>query len=240
MPSVVRYSLLAACGVFGLPLVASAQYGKVEGVDVMTPVATPYVSSGTILLDSSDLAPATTPFGPPGMYPGSYGTRGTRLPVPTTRSRSSQTPQWTIPVGEYGLELADGTRMVGRPAKNWTARIATGFGTVTIPLAQIAHIAPAGKGQFAAYLKNGDRVSGSLVSNSMKFETRFGTLSVAAADIARLRSSGAGAAQPVTGAVSRSSNIRPGDRTSNRTLIGPTPVPPPTRFFPSFRRPRPK
>jgi hypothetical protein len=194
MPSAVRISLLVACGVFGMPLIADAQY-KVESFEGITP--------------ATDSTRARNPR-PPGMYPGgSFTRRGMRLPVPAARSRSAQGPQWTIPVGEFGLELADGTRMVGRPAKDWTARVATGFGTVTIPLVQIAQIAPAGKGQFAAYLTNGDRVSGSLVSNAMKFETKFGTLSVAAADIARLRSSHAAITpQPVAGGVGPPNRVR--------------------------------
>jgi hypothetical protein len=200
MSSVVRLALLVVCGVLAAPLVAAAQFRLATPAESFDgPVALPAadVGAGTIMLDS--IAPPGVPFGR-GMsgYPGTMSPGG-GLPYRSVRSNRPQQPQWTIPVGEYGLELADGTRMVGRPAKNWLAKIATSFGTVTIPLTQIAHIAPAGNGQFAAYLKNGDRVTGSLVSNTMNFETKFGTLSVAATDIARLRSATA-AMQPVAAA----------------------------------------
>jgi len=240
MPSAVRLFLLVACGVFGLPVIAAAQYKVEVSESVERAVATPVVSSGTIVFETFDgPAPPTVPFGGPapagGMaYPGSYRTRGMRLPVPVTRSRPAQAQQWSIPTGEYGLELANGMRMVGRPAKDWTARITTTFGAVVIPLAQIAHIAPAGNGQFSAYLKNGDRVTGSLVSNTMTFETKFGPLSIAAADIARLRSSNAAVApRPVAGTPTPSRPVGVG--TSSGVPVGP-PGPPRTssrarRFF---------
>jgi hypothetical protein len=193
MSNAVRFLLLVVCGVLGAPLVASAQGAADLRIESFIVPATP---------------PPGMPFGGGGMaYPGSLalqrGSRGMR-----SRRVSRQQPQWIVPSGEYGLELADGTRMIGRPAKDWSARITSAFGTVTIPLTQIAHLAPAGNGQFAAYLKNGDRVTGSLVSNTMRFETKFGTLSVAATDIARLRSSNAAIAQPVAAMNSRSSNPR--------------------------------
>ena len=68
----------------------------------------------------------------------------------------SKIPTW--------LKLKNGTRIIGRPAKGWSATLKTSFGTVTVPLEQISRIARAGNGQFSAFLKNGDRVTGVLVS----------------------------------------------------------------------------
>lgn len=208
MRSVVRSSLFVFCGMLCAPLVAAAQF-RMESGDVVFP-------------------PPGTPFGGPGMraFPG-YMIPGRGRPVRSPRRSRPQQPKWDIPVGEYGLELADGTRMVGRPAKDWSARIATAFGTVTIPLTQIAHIAPAKDGQFAAYLKNGDRVTGTLVSRTMRFETKFGTLSVAATHIARLRSSNPATVQPVSttsrGPSSRPTRRRPG--AAGRIRIDSIPMP---------------
>jgi hypothetical protein len=106
---------------------------------------------------------------------------------------------------------------------------------VNIPLAQIALLAPAGNGQFSVFLTNGDRVTGSLVSKMMNFETKFGTLTVAAADISRLRSSIPSATVPAT--VSR--KIRRAKGTSIRVPNVPA-YDPPARTLGGFRKLRPK
>ena len=97
-------------------------------------------------------------------------------------------PVWKIPAGKYGLHLKNGTRILGRPVKGWSAKLKTNFGTVSIPLAQIARLDSAGNGQCSVFLKNGDRVSGILVSNVLSFETEFGTMTVPTADLVRLSS----------------------------------------------------
>ena len=97
-------------------------------------------------------------------------------------------PVWKIPAGKYGLQLNDGTRIIGQPAKGWSAMLKTSFGTVTIPLAQITSLEPTGNGQFSAFLKNGDRVTGVLVSTVLSFETDFGTMTVPTPDLVRLSS----------------------------------------------------
>ena len=102
----------------------------------------------------------------------------------TTRPK----PVWKIPAGKYGLRLKDGLRIIGQPAKGWSAMLKTSFGTVTIPLAQITRLEPAGNGQFSAYLKTGDRVTGVLVSKVLSFETAFGTMTVPTLDLVRLSS----------------------------------------------------
>ena len=109
------------------------------------------------------------------------------------RSRPSAAPAapkpvWKIPAGKYGLQLKNGTRIIGQPAKGWSATLKTSFGTVTIPLAQITRLEPAGNGQYSAFLKNGDRVTGVLVSKVLSFKTQFGSLMVPTPDLVRLSS----------------------------------------------------
>ena len=101
-------------------------------------------------------------------------------------ARAVPKPVWKIPAGKFGLQLNNGTRIIGQPAKGWSATLKTSFGTVTIPLAQITRLEPTGKGQFSAYLKTGDRVTGVLVSKVLSFETAFGTMTVPTQDLVRL------------------------------------------------------
>ena len=105
-------------------------------------------------------------------------------------------PVWKIPAGKFGLQLNDGLRIIGQPAKGWSTTLRTSFGTVTIPLAQITRLEPAGNGQFSAFLKNGDRVTGTLVSKVLSFETQFGTMTVPTPDLVRLSSSAPGERSP--------------------------------------------
>lgn len=110
------------------------------------------------------------------------------VPSRRVRRRTSQPVVWQIPPGKFGLMLNDGTRLIGRPAKDWTAAIRTGFGLAVIPLAQIRSIESAGAQSVAIHLKNGDRVSGPLVSTNIPFETAYGNLNVPSADLVRLTS----------------------------------------------------
>jgi hypothetical protein len=192
------------------------------------------------------------PFGGPG---GGFSAMPSRYTVPpqvpgqrVVGPRAPQQPRWEVPAGMYGLQLADGTRMVGRPASGWSATLKTTYGTITIPLTQIAHIVPAGNGQFAAYLKTGDRVTGALVSPSLQFETQFGMLKVAAADMVRLLSSSAAVRVP-SGGLTGSPGATPGSPGGLPGAGGPSAIPanspripetpPPTirrsRVFRSFR-----
>ena len=104
-------------------------------------------------------------------------------------SRSSRmvtrTPQMRIPAGKFGLELSDGSRLIGVPAKTWSATLKSRFGIVTIPRDEIARI-DTNAGEIRVYLKNGDRVSGTWVSKSMRFETQFGALTLPASSLVRL------------------------------------------------------
>ncbi|MFQ5734066.1 MAG: hypothetical protein ACE5KM_19175, partial [Planctomycetaceae bacterium] len=95
-------------------------------------------------------------------------------------------PVWRIPPGQYGLHMADGLRIIGRPAKGWSVALKTAFGNVTIPLTQIVRLEPAANAEFAAHLKNGDRVTGRLTSKILEFETQFGTLRIPSGDLLRL------------------------------------------------------
>lgn len=105
------------------------------------------------------------------------------------RKRRWSEPVWRVPQGKYGLELKDNLRLIGRPARGWTVTLKTGFGTVTIPLKQVAKLEPAGNGQFAAHLNNGDRVTGELVSRTLAFETDYGKLNVPSSELVRLSTS---------------------------------------------------
>ena len=143
--------------------------------------------------------------GPGGFGPG----RGFVFPMPTLNTNrrvvSPAAPVWIIPAGQYGLQLKNGTRIIGQPAKGWSATLKTSFGTVTIPLAQITRLEPAGNGQYSAFLKNGDRVTGQLVSKVLSFETQFGSLMVPTPDLVRL-SSATAKSSPVPNARNRDSN----------------------------------
>ena len=86
------------------------------------------------------------------------------------------------------MQLKNGMRIIGQPAKGWSATLKTSFGTVAIPLAQITRLEPSANGQYSAFLKNGDRVSGVLVSKVLSFETQFGSLTVPTLDLVRLSS----------------------------------------------------
>lgn len=130
-------------------------------------------------------------------------------PAPTTTNPTRSTQQvaqrnavakWNIPAGHFGLILHEGNRIVGKPAKGWGATIKTVFGTVTIPLTQIRRIDSLKTGGVAITLINGDRVSGTLTSKTLKFVTQFGTLTVPSSDILALSTTGkapAGGAFPV-------------------------------------------
>lgn len=107
---------------------------------------------------------------------------------PTVRPRQAPRMTWEIPAGKFGLLLKDGTRIIGVPARNWAAKINTSFGIVNIPIARIHHVAASGKSGVSIHLKNGDRVSGKLIAQTMRFETEFGALAVPATDIERLSS----------------------------------------------------
>lgn len=108
-------------------------------------------------------------------------------PVPI-KMRRVQPKIWAIPAGKFGLQLSDGTRIIGVPAKGWSASIKTSFGTVSIPLAQIHHVATAGEKGVTVHLKNGDRVSGKFIATKLRFETAFGVLEIPSSDLVRLSS----------------------------------------------------
>ena len=139
-------------------------------------------------------------------------------PTPVYKPSSRPLPQeevWKIPQGKFGLEFKDNLRMIGRPAKGWSVTLKTGFGTVTIPLAQVNKLEPAGEGKFAAHLRNGDRVTGELVSKTLAFETDYGTLTVPSSELVRFST-----AKPVQPTV-------PGSTTPVKTQSGPREPPTP-------------
>ena len=177
----IRQFTLVVCAVLFAPLMAAAQYK-------VTLPAGSFDDSG-IARDSRirlhkliETIRGESPFAPADTV------KLWNLRMPNGK-RQPQPLRWKIPSGKYGLQLANGTRVIGRPAAGWSARFKTAFGAVAIPLPQISHIAPNGAGQFSAHLKNGDRVTGTFVSATLRFETQFGTLQVAASEIVRLLSS---------------------------------------------------
>ena len=112
-------------------------------------------------------------------------------PTPITRPavRPTRSAKPWIPVGKFGLELKNGSRIVGVPSKTWSAMLKTRFGKVTIPRDRISKIETTA-GEVRVYLKNGDRVSGALLSGTMEFVTRFGRLSVPLNELIRLSTRG--------------------------------------------------
>ena len=102
-----------------------------------------------------------------------------RQPVP------QQVPTFQVPKGKFGIVLKDGTKMIGVPAKSWSATLQTQFGMVTIPRDQIASIEVV-NGLARIHLTNGDRVSGQLTSAVLKFETSYGELTVNAGELVRM------------------------------------------------------
>ncbi|MFQ5733129.1 MAG: hypothetical protein ACE5KM_14400 [Planctomycetaceae bacterium] len=115
-----------------------------------------------------------------------------------------------IAAGQFGLELTDGTRLVGVPEKSWAATVKSRFGTVTIPRNEIAGIETV-DGKVRVYLKNGDRVSGTWASSTMRFETQFGALTVPASSMVRL----------ITGSSTQQMRSRPSPgRPAGRAVAG--------------------
>ena len=109
-------------------------------------------------------------------------------PRPVVKSRRIPAKTWKIPAGRFGVQVADGTRIIGKPAAGWQATLKTGFGTVNIPLDQIGRIETSNTLGVSIYLKSGDRVSGKLLSAAIPFETRFGALRIPATDLRLLSS----------------------------------------------------
>lgn len=111
------------------------------------------------------------------------------MPGPTVAQRTAAA-KWNIPSGHFGLILHEGNRIVGKPAKGWGATIKTVFGTVTIPLDKVRQIDARKTGGVTITLVNGDRISGTLTSKTLKFVTQFGTLTVPSSDIRALSTTG--------------------------------------------------
>ena len=110
--------------------------------------------------------------------------RSPTAPTPTSAPAWNAEPTlWKIPAGMIGVKLSDGTRIIGTPAQGWKVSLKTGFGVVAVPLAQVQRVVPAQADRVAVYLKNGDRVSGVLTSNTLRLVTAFGTLSIPTSEL---------------------------------------------------------
>lgn len=172
-------SVLAVVGVLVSANQAFAQFEQVQNFDGILPPDVQFENPG----GGINLGPGMAPTVP-----------AHRRAV---RPRPQSAPVWEIPVGKYGLQLNDGTKVIGIPGKGWSASVKTGFGTVTIPRDQIDRIEPAANGEFSIHLKNGDRVTGGLVSARLPFDTSFGTLDVPCKTVVRLASATPPARKPV-------------------------------------------
>lgn len=125
----------------------------------------------------------TTPAVLPAVY--SRTVRNLGSPMGMIRRQSAAT-EMAIPVGKFGLRLNDGTRLIGLPDKRWPVMLRTGFGTSTIPLGLIQAVNAQKNGAVVVHLKNGDRITGRLVVQTIPYITKFGRLTVPSAALVSL------------------------------------------------------
>lgn len=151
-----------------------------------------------------------------------------------SQPRAAQSPRptktaYTIPAGKFGLQLNDGTRLIGLPGGHWLVTLKTGFGLSTIPLAQVQSIVAKSGGLVCVHLTNGDRLTGSLVSKSIPYNTRFGSLNVPSSALVSLQRGGTSVAGN-SGRAVRDKNVRPAGNTVPPT----SDLPPPAATPPSI------
>ena len=155
----------------------------------------------------------TTPAVLPAVY--SRTVRNTRPSTGISRGTSvSTSTEMAIPVGKFGLKLNDGTRLIGLPDKRWPVMLKTGFGTSTIPLDLILAVTAQKSGTVVVHLKNGDRITGQLLVQTIPYITKFGRLTVPSTALVSLE-------RGVPGGASRKGRIVHGRR--SRPATGPVP-----------------
>lgn len=133
--------------------------------------------------------PPTTPAVLPAVYRRFYKKIGT---VPQYQARKPAPPrdQPFIPAGKFGLQLSDGTRLIGQPGQNWSLHLKTNFGTSTVPLSQVDTVVSKNAGTVVVHLTNGDRLTGRLLANTIPYVTQFGTLTVPSSALVALQRGG--------------------------------------------------
>lgn len=109
------------------------------------------------------------------------------LTVPAAPTPQLATNYNWIPKGKFGVIFDNGDRVIGVPSQDWSASVRTGFGQVTVPRNQLASM-DVYVGEVQLHLNNGDRVSGTLLSKIMVFETKFGQMRIPAERIVNLGS----------------------------------------------------
>ena len=90
-----------------------------------------------------------------------------------------------IPAGKLGLVLDDGTRVIGELPKNSPLDLKTRVGRIVVPHNELVRVVPSGN-RFQVLLKNGDRITGTLPTGRLLFETQHGPLTVAAKSLVSL------------------------------------------------------
>ncbi|MEX0642733.1 MAG: hypothetical protein WD468_08540 [Pirellulales bacterium] len=107
-------------------------------------------------------------------------------PVKATTASKTDPP---AVAGPFALRLRDGSRLVGTPSETKTLPFHAAFGRIEIPLSLIKSVAfgpdPAST---AVGLHNGDRLTGAVGVERLRFQTAYGTVEVPLATVIGLTS----------------------------------------------------
>jgi len=136
---------------------------------IQPPSAPPRIVDGPVPAGGFD-APSLPPSAPPARPRG--------VIRPTAPAPHPPIPKATRR-GEFTISLKDGTRLIGRPVELTHFAVGTSFGDVRIPLTVIAGMQTVPKrAEMKIRFHNGDLVSGTLKTKTMRFKTAYGEIRI--------------------------------------------------------------
>lgn len=139
------------------------------------------------------------------------------------RPSEPRSPRASAPEGMFAVEMKDGTRFTGKPLNTESVPVVADFGKVSLPLKLITGFEPVkGSNAVRIHFKNGDTLTGRIAIGNLDMQTRYGTVSVPLAEVARVWAGSRFDKTTVSAGVPKNVLPDPGRLTAFRAQVGKT------------------